>query len=104
MVDRNILRLAHYEVVQGGVPPRVAINEAVELAREFGGAKSPSFVNGVLDRLFRALLRPESEAGESAEQSPEVPQHTDSAADQADAAPGSAGRLFVDPPSPPIEL
>lgn len=56
VVDRNVLRLAHHEIVRGGVPARVAINEAVELAKEFGGEKSPAFVNGVLDRLFRATL------------------------------------------------
>lgn len=58
MVDRNILRLAHYEVTRANLPPRVAINEAVELAHEFGGERSPAFVNGVLDRLFGSRLRP----------------------------------------------
>jgi N utilization substance protein B len=48
-VDRNILRLAIYEVViDNRVPMRAAINEAVELAKEFGGEASPKFVNGVL--------------------------------------------------------
>jgi N utilization substance protein B len=48
-VDRNILRLAIYEVViDNKVPMRAAINEAVELAKEFGGEASPKFVNGVL--------------------------------------------------------
>lgn len=56
MVDRNILRLAHYEVTRAELPPRIAINEAVELAKEFGGERSPIFVNGVLDRLFRVQL------------------------------------------------
>ena|SRR2546425_2127853 len=48
-IDRNILRLAIYEVViDNKVPMRAAINEAVELAKEFGGETSPRFINGVL--------------------------------------------------------
>ena len=48
-VDRSILRLAIYEIViDNKVPMRAAINEAVELAKEFGGEASPKFVNGVL--------------------------------------------------------
>jgi N utilization substance protein B len=47
--DRNILRLAVYEIViDNKVPMRAAINEAVELAKEYGGENSPKFVNGVL--------------------------------------------------------
>ena len=49
VVDRNILRLAIFEIViDNMVPMRAAINEAVELAKEFGGEASPKFVNGVL--------------------------------------------------------
>jgi N utilization substance protein B len=49
VVDRNILRLAIYEImVDNRVPVRAAINEAVELAKAFGGESSPKFVNGVL--------------------------------------------------------
>jgi transcription antitermination protein NusB len=48
-IDRNILRLAIYEIlVDNRVPMRAAINEAVELAKEYGGENSPKFVNGVL--------------------------------------------------------
>lgn len=54
-VDRNVLRLAAYELVYLGTPPQVAINEAVELARQFGGDPSPSFVNGVLDAVAANL-------------------------------------------------
>lgn len=55
-VDRNILRLACYEMVftAGEVPPKVAINEAVEMAKRYGGEESPGFVNGVLDSLLAA--------------------------------------------------
>lgn len=52
LVDRNILRLAAYEILfADDVPPSVAINEAVELAKVFGGEDSSKFVNGVLGRL-----------------------------------------------------
>ena len=55
VVDRSILRLAHYEMSSGLTPPKVAINEAVELAKEFSTERSPMFINGVLDRLYRAM-------------------------------------------------
>ncbi len=52
LVDRNILRLATYEVLfEDDVPPSVAINEAVELAKVFGGEDSSKFVNGVLGKI-----------------------------------------------------
>jgi len=55
-IDRSILRLAGAELVGDlDTPPAVVLNEAVELAKEFGTAESPSFVNGVLDRLARDL-------------------------------------------------
>ena len=51
-VDRNILRLAVYEIVyEEGMPASVAINEAVELAKAYGGDDSPKFVNGVLGKI-----------------------------------------------------
>ena len=53
-VDRNILRLACFEMFFSPqpVPPKVVINEAVELAKRFGSEESPAFVNGVLDSLL----------------------------------------------------
>ncbi len=55
-VDRNILRIAIYEVKRGqGVPLQVAINEAVELAKRFGGESSPRFVNGVLGAVAESM-------------------------------------------------
>jgi N utilization substance protein B len=56
-VDRNILRLASAELLEGVTPPRVVIDEAVRLAHWFGGPRSPGFVNGVLDRIARDLGR-----------------------------------------------
>lgn len=53
VVDRNVLRLAVYEMSRGGVPHALAIDQAVELAREFGGERSPAFVNAVLDRWWK---------------------------------------------------
>jgi len=51
-IDRNILRLAVYELIfDSNTPPKVAINEAVELAKTFGSESSPRFVNGVLGSL-----------------------------------------------------
>jgi len=50
--DRNVLRLGAYEILFADTPDRVAINEAVELAKRFGTAQSAQFVNGVLDRFL----------------------------------------------------
>jgi N utilization substance protein B len=51
-VDRNILRLASSELMYDeSIPTKVVINEAIELAKRFGTAESPSFVNGILDRV-----------------------------------------------------
>jgi N utilization substance protein B len=51
-VDRNVLRLGTYELLyQTDTPPKVAMDEAVELAKRYGAAESPAFVNGVLDRV-----------------------------------------------------
>ena len=50
--DRNILRLGAYEILHTDTPDRVAIDEAVELAKRFGSAQSAQFVNGILDKLM----------------------------------------------------
>ena len=54
-VDRNILRLAVYEMLRTDTPPAVAIDEALELARQFSGEESVHFINGVLDAVRREL-------------------------------------------------
>ncbi len=54
-VDRNVLRLAVWEMIWGATPASVAIDEAIELARRFAGDRSPAFVNGVLDAVSRSL-------------------------------------------------
>ena len=53
VVDRNILRLAIYELNQQAVPAPVIIDEALELARQFSGDESLSFINGILDAVHR---------------------------------------------------
>ncbi len=57
LTDRNILRLAVYEFFfRPDIPPVVSINEAVELAKIYGTDESPSFVNGVLDSIYKNEL------------------------------------------------
>ena len=61
IVDRNVLRLGLYELLFGNrdeVPPKVAINEAIELAKSFGGESSGKFVNGVLGTVYREIGEP----------------------------------------------
>jgi N utilization substance protein B len=56
VTDRNILRLATYELMEEpGVPAKVIINEAIEIARKFGTTDSATFVNGVLDSIHQTL-------------------------------------------------
>lgn len=52
-VDRSILRLAIYELRAATVPPRVVIDEALELAKKFSSVESPAFLNGILDSAFK---------------------------------------------------
>ncbi len=61
IVDRNILRLGLYELLFGDrkeVPPKVAINEAIELAKSFGGENSSKFINGVLGGVYKEIGEP----------------------------------------------
>lgn len=63
-VDRNILRLGLYELLfgdRGEVPAKVAINEAIELAKQFGGDNSSRFVNGVLGAVYKEIGEPGKE-------------------------------------------
>ena len=64
-VDRAILRMGAYEILHGGTPPAVAINEALELCKKFSAPEAVSFVNGVLDRIAggRAANPPATDAG-----------------------------------------
>ncbi len=61
IVDRNVLRIGLYELLFGSrdeVPPKVAINEAIELAKTFGGESSGRFINGVLGTVYREIGEP----------------------------------------------
>ena len=66
-IDRAVLRLGLYELLYRGdaVPPKVAINEAVELAKAFGSDNSSKFINGVLGTAFRTLVEGSSDATEA---------------------------------------
>lgn len=58
IIDRNILRLGLYELLHADpneVPPKVAINEAIELAKNYGGPNSARFINGVLGTIYREV-------------------------------------------------
>jgi len=60
-VDRNILRLAIYELVYSELPGEVVINEAVELAKKYGTEHSHIFINGILDRIWKAVAKDSSQ-------------------------------------------
>ena len=69
-VDRAILRLAYHEIKANVTPVKVAINEAIELAKHYASEQSPAFVNGVLDKLAKSVghddteeVAPPAEAG-----------------------------------------
>lgn len=55
-VDRAILRLAFHEMTSVGLEPKVAVNEAVELAKRYSTERSPAFINGVLDKVLKRVL------------------------------------------------
>jgi N utilization substance protein B len=64
IVDRNVLRMGLYELLFSSreeVPPKVAINEAIELAKTFGGESSGKFINGVLGTVYREIGEPGKE-------------------------------------------
>jgi len=58
IIDRNVLRIGLYELLfadKKEVPPKVAINEAIEIAKSYGGTNSPKFINGVLGTIYREI-------------------------------------------------
>jgi len=64
ILDRNVLRLGLFELIYGNkeeVPPKVAINESIELAKNFGGESSRKFINGVLGTVYKEMEQPEEE-------------------------------------------
>lgn len=80
VVDRNVLRLGLYELLFGdysAVPPKVAINEAIELAKNFGGESSGKFVNGVLGTVYREMGEPGKEHSPRHEKTKKFGEETD---------------------------
>jgi transcription antitermination protein NusB len=60
-IDRSILRLAIYEFRSGTAPPKVAIDEALELAKRFSSEEAPAFLNGILDAALKKSERSDSQ-------------------------------------------
>jgi len=59
VIDRNILRLGAYELIFAeDIPPKVAINEAIDIAKRYGDKDSGKFVNGVLDKISKEKVKP----------------------------------------------
>ena len=58
VIDRNILRIAIFELLYcDEIPPKVTLNEAIDLGKRFGSEESGSFINGILDRIQREVIR-----------------------------------------------
>jgi len=78
MIDRNLIRLCWCEMTTGHAPAKVAVNEAIELAKRYSTDKSPAFINGVLDKMMKRLPTttppPESTPPESTPPEPAPPE------------------------------
>jgi N utilization substance protein B len=58
LIDRNILRIAIFELLYcGDIPPKVTLNEAIDLGKRYGSEESGSFINGILDRIQNEVIR-----------------------------------------------
>jgi N utilization substance protein B len=66
--DRNVMRIAAYEMLYGETPGRVAINEAIDIAKRYGSLNSGAFVNGILDRMFKDHKAADAQADGSSSQ------------------------------------
>ena len=82
-IDRNVLRIGLFELESRVVPPKVAINEAVELAKAFGSDNASKFINGVLGTAFKELGLGDDEGKKNAKSNPEESQ-TDAQAESVD--------------------
>lgn len=109
LVDRNVLRLGIYELLFGSrdeVPPKVAINESIELAKTFGGDSSGKFINGVLGTIYREIGEPgkehvkEAKEKEETDEEPEEPEKekTDEEQEEKKAVAKDAGQESVPEP------
>ncbi len=72
VTDRNVMRMAGYEILFSDTPGRVAVNEAVVLIKRYGDKNSPRFVNGVLDRLLKETQSARSGESSSREAAPQT--------------------------------
>jgi N utilization substance protein B len=83
-IDRNILRIGLYELLWADpeeVPPKVAINESIEMAKSYGGPNSPRFINGVMGTVYR-----EKYGAEAPQSAPKVLQKSESPQDAPESA------------------
>jgi len=63
VIDRNVLRIGVFELIYADdIPPKVTINEAVELAKKYGDIESSKFVNGILDKIHKLDIAPKKES------------------------------------------
>lgn len=77
-IDRNVLRIGIYELkFDAEIPPKVAINESIELAKTFGGESSGKFVNGVLGSIYREMEKNGELPPETETEKKEKPEKTD---------------------------
>lgn len=76
-IDRNVLRIGVYELFfNKEIPSKVAINEAIEMAKSYGGNSSGKFVNGILGAMYKDIIKEETPASVPAETVPEKPKKT----------------------------
>ena len=62
IIDRNILRMASFELIYcEDIPPKVTLNEAIDLGKEYGSEDSGSFINGILDRIDKEVVKNNSQ-------------------------------------------
>ncbi|MFA6995566.1 MAG: transcription antitermination factor NusB [Patescibacteria group bacterium] len=85
-IDRNILRIGIYELLYTAIPPRVAINEAIEVAKTFGSDASGKFINGVLGALYND--EPEIQTRDNKEEVEAAKQEEEKADESASTPPG----------------
>lgn len=88
-MDRNVIRLCWHEMSGGVVPPKVAVNQAIELAKEFGTDRSAAFLNGVLDRLMRIALRSQESPDDDATAQVEAALRADEDQDETERSAGT---------------
>jgi N utilization substance protein B len=88
-VDRSLLRLAVWELTCGLTPPKVVLDEAIEVAKSFSTENSPAFINGVLDAVLKELQKIGTYAAER-EGEPEEKESTNTLPDVAEPGVGSA--------------